>query len=83
MGSIDAWENNGTQVQVDSLHEKYRNNMAVSIESYYSLIAAYSILILVGSIGNIMILGAVISDKSKLWFLIMNLVINFFISSFF
>ena len=49
-----------------NLYEKYHYNRAVSEKVYYTLIAAYSVLIFFGSVGNLFVIIAVISNKSKL-----------------
>ena len=49
-----------------NLYEKYHYNRAVSEKAYYTLIAAYSVLIFFGSVGNLFVIIAVISNKSKL-----------------
>jgi hypothetical protein len=51
-------------IDVD-LYEKYDKNRAVSDVAYYILITAYTCLIVIGSIGNLMVILAIISNKSK------------------
>ena len=47
------------------LKEKYENNRAVSDIAYYSLITAYSVVIFFGTIGNLFVITAIISNKGK------------------
>ena len=47
------------------LFEKYYHNRAVSSATYWSLIVAYSLLIVAGSIGNLLVILAVVNNKSK------------------
>ena len=47
------------------LFEKYYHNRAVSSATYWCLIVAYSILIVAGSIGNLLVILAVVNNKSK------------------
>ena len=47
------------------LYEKYYHNRAVSSVTYWSLIVAYSLLIVAGSIGNLLVILAVVNNKSK------------------
>lgn len=46
------------------LFEKYYHNRAVSSATYWSLIVAYSLLIVAGSIGNLLVILAVVNNKS-------------------
>jgi hypothetical protein len=63
------------------LFEKYYHNRAVSSATYWSLIVAYSLLIVAGSIGNLLVILAVVNNKSKcqLFFYYL-LSFNFFIT---
>ena len=47
------------------LKEKFEQNRAVSNIAYYSLITAYSIVIFFGTIGNLFIITAIISNKGN------------------
>ena len=47
------------------LKEKFEQNRAVSNVAYYSLITAYSIVIFFGTIGNLFVIIAIISNKGK------------------
>ena len=47
------------------LKEKFEQNRAVSNIAYYSLITAYSIVIFFGTIGNLFVIIAIISNKGK------------------
>ena len=47
------------------LFEKYYHNRAVSSATYWFLIVAYSLLIVAGSIGNLLVILAVVNNKSK------------------
>ena len=49
----------------EDLLEKYKQNRAVSNTAYYILIIAYTILIIMGSIGNFFVITAIKSNKSK------------------
>ena len=52
--------------QVDmELFEKYYHNRSVSETAYWSLIVSYSILIFAGFIGNLLVIFAVVNNKSK------------------
>ena len=55
---------NNQYIDVD-LFEKYHNNQAVSNTSYYVLIVAYSIVIFFGSVGNLFVIIAIISNKRE------------------
>ena len=54
-----------SEEEVKELYKKYDNNQAVSDEVYWILIVAYSILIVVGCIGNLGVIIAVAGNKSK------------------
>ena len=45
------------------LYQKYYRNQNVSDTAYWSLMIAYTLLILVGSIGNFLVILAVINNK--------------------
>ena len=47
------------------LFQKYKYNMAVPETAYYCLIAAYVVLIVIGSTGNLLVLAIIVSNKSK------------------
>ncbi len=47
------------------LYQSYQYNMAVPAVAYYSLIFAYVVLIVIGSIGNLLVLGVIVFNKSK------------------
>ena len=47
------------------LFEKYHRNRAVSDTAYWLLITAYTLLIVAGSIGNMLVIAAVANNKSK------------------
>ena len=54
--------------QIDvKLFEKYYRNRAVSNTAYWSLIVSYSFLIFLGFLGNLLVIFAVVNNKSK-WF---------------
>ena len=54
-----------SEEEVKELYKKYDNNQAVSDEAYWILIVAYSILIVLGCIGNLGVIIAVAGNKSK------------------
>ena len=54
-----------SEEEVKELYKRYDNNQAVSDEVYWILIVAYSILIVVGCIGNLGVIIAVAGNKSK------------------
>ena len=49
----------------EDLLEKYKQNRAVSNTAYYILIISYTMLIIMGSIGNLFVITAIKSNKSK------------------
>ena len=49
----------------EDLLEKYKQNRAVSNTAYYILIIAYTMLMILGSIGNFFVITAIKSNKSK------------------
>ena len=52
--------------QIDvKLFEKYYRNRAVSNTAYWSLIVSYSFLIFLGFLGNLLVIFAVVNNKSK------------------
>ena len=51
--------------ELEELYKKYNNNQAVSDLVYWILIAAYSILIVLGCIGNLGVIIAVAGNRSK------------------
>lgn len=51
--------------ELEELYKKYNNNQAVSDLVYWILIAAYSILIILGCIGNLGVIIAVAGNRSK------------------
>ena len=72
--AISTWNNDShpdihydypTEEEVKELYKKYDNNQAVSDEAYWILIVAYSILIVLGCIGNLGVIIAVAGNKSK------------------
>ena len=72
--AISSWNNDShpdihydypTEEEVKELYKKYDNNQAVSDEAYWILIVAYSILIVLGCIGNLGVIIAVAGNKSK------------------
>ena len=52
------------QIDVELL-EKYYKNRAISDTAYWALIVSYSLLIVVGSIGNFFVILAIINNKGK------------------
>ena len=48
------------------LYMKYDQNLAVSNTTYYILVVAYSILIIAGSVGNLLVIIVVAHNKGKL-----------------
>ena len=47
------------------LFEKYYRNRSLSDAAYWSLVVSYSVLIIAGSIGNLLVILAVVNNKSK------------------
>ena len=47
------------------LFEKYYRNRAIPDTAYWSLIVSYSLLIIAGSLGNLLVILAVVNNKSK------------------
>ena len=47
------------------LFEKYYRNRSLSDAAYWSLVISYSVLIIAGSIGNLLVILAVVNNKSK------------------
>ena len=54
-----------TEVVDTDLFEKYYRNRSLSDAAYWSLVISYSVLIIAGSIGNLLVILAVVNNKSK------------------
>lgn len=68
MGSTSAEDSMnvslGASIDYD-LYQKYNRNRAVSDPAYWTLIVAYSILIILGSFGNLFVIMAVVKNKGN------------------
>ena len=51
------------------LFEKYYRTRSLSDAAYWSLVISYSVLIIAGSIGNLLVILAVVNNKSKCLYL--------------
>ena len=58
--------------RLNKILENYEDNTAVSASAYFVLIVSYSILIAIGSGGNLMVLAAVATNKCKCKFTFWN-----------
>ena len=57
---------NATPASIDTnLYEKYQKNRSVSDTSFWIILIGYSILIVVGSLGNLFVVLAVATSKGK------------------
>ena len=52
--------------RIQKILANYEDNVAVPESAYFTLIIVYSVVIAVGSCGNLMVLAAVISNKCEL-----------------
>ena len=57
--------NNTNHKELKELYKQYDSNQAVSDVVYWTLIVAYSILIVLGCIGNLAVIIAVAGNKRK------------------
>ena len=65
---VDVLSNNRSENQtrrLEKILENYEDNIAVPASAYFVLIVAYSILIAIGTGGNLMVLTAVATNKCK------------------
>ena len=61
--------NNVSEHGIDyELYRKYHQNRAVSDIAYWSLIVAYALLVIIGTIGNLLVILAVINNKGNFIF---------------
>ena len=51
-----------------NLFEKYYKNRSVSDTAFWTLVVSYSVLITVGTLGNLFVMSAVIRNNSKYFF---------------
>ena len=56
------------------LFEKYYKNRSVSDTAFWTLVVSYSVLITVGTLGNLFVMSAVIRNNSKYFFLYFGLI---------
>ena len=56
----------GENFSIDvELFDKYHQNRAIPDTAYWSLIVSYSMLIIAGSLGNLLVIVAVVNNKSE------------------
>ena len=61
------------------LFEKYYKNRSVSDTAFWTLVVSYSVLITVGTLGNIFVMSAVIKNNSKYFFCILGHILDEFL----
>ena len=65
--ALPKWDNStATAYEFDyELYLKYQKNRSVSDTTYWIILVAYTILIVMGSIGNLLVVLAVATNKGK------------------
>ena len=58
------------------LFEKYYKNRSVSDTAFWTLVVSYSVLITVGTLGNLFVMSAVIRNNSKYFFLYFGIILG-------
>ena len=67
----EAYEDYHSNAIDTKLFEKYYKNRSVSDTAFWTLVISYSVLITVGTLGNLFVMSAVIRNKSKYFFRIL------------
>ena len=64
----EAYEDYYSNAIDTKLFEKYYKNRSVSDTAFWTLVVSYSVLITVGTLGNLFVMSAVIRNNSKYFF---------------
>ena len=64
----EAYEDYHSNAIDTKLFEKYYKNRSVSDTAFWTLVVSYSVLITVGTLGNLFVMSAVIRNNSKYFF---------------
>ena len=67
----EAYEDYYSNAIDTKLFEKYYKNRSVSDTAFWTLVVSYSVLITVGTLGNLFVMSAVIRNNSKYFFCIL------------
>ena len=78
----EAYEDYYSNAIDTKLLEKYYKNRSVSDTAFWTLVVSYSVLITVGTLGNLFVMSAVIRNSSKYFFCILGQFLGHFSGNF-